>query len=194
MKTYTKYTEITAKEALRALADNNADPVDGFAFRDYEDKCWSPAQLVGVVLVNTDFPFRADGVRWPCCARVEEVNPRDVPEGVTPLPDDKPWLAYVGLEPDFFGKHDGNGVWFHSKFYGKGVWKPGFSTMGGGHIAIDVRTDFAKQHFPQIVEAMDYEERDSLKDIELWYWITPSAYLSDALKKAYELGRKNPEA
>ena len=41
---------------------------------------------------------------------------------------------------------------------------------------------------------MYYEERDPLKDIELWYWITPSAYLSDALERAYELGQKNPEA
>ena len=187
-KTYTHYREITPKEALQALADNDGKSVDGFAFRDDCENDWVLGELLGYV---SDYPYRFMSIsKWRFCAEVEEIDPRQVPEGCPPLPE--PWLAYVPRD-----MVNSKGKYWITCDYGR--WSEnynGFANSSFNHFAIDVRTDFAKTHFPQIVEAMEYEESDQLADpLEQWWngiKNRPFSYIPEILREAYKLGQKNP--
>ena len=127
----------------------------------------------------------------------EEINPREVPAGCPELP--KPYLAFIPKTMLKGLVFEAGEIWAAFDNWKDEQWD---RIDGSGsvaeyehlHYAIDVRTDFANKYFPQIVEAMDYKERDPIKEVEDWYWTTHGAFLSDALKKAYELGQRNPEA
>src|SRR6056297_2173251 len=154
-KTYTKYTEITPCEALQALADNNGEPVEGLVMGCRK------AALRGIpltgVLMDDEFSFWHGNGGERYCARVEEIDPRQVPEGCPPLP--KPWLAFLGKGP----------LWNCRDTYrlNTSIWQclddsldswdnPGSNGMSKScYYAIDVRTDFAKEHFPEIVACYD---------------------------------------
>lgn len=159
MKKYTIYTPVTPREALLALAENDGQPIHGFAFRSGNEK-WKHELLVGYDGVARSFASLIDA-RYTGrteCARAEEVNPRAVPEEVTPLPESKPWLAYVPKVLIDRCPCDFTGVYTD---YTRGEWDNchGFLHLkGGNHLAIDVRTAEAKEHFQQIVEAMEYTE------------------------------------
>lgn len=161
IKTYTKEREITPQEGAELLVNAAGGVVEGCKFWD-DPKLSRSGKLVCVVLNSLRCSFCAvcdsrmgfNGIsQWKHCAIAEETHPRDVPEGVPPLPGDKPWLAYVPSE-DVISSGRQNPV-YHSTFGKDGeVWHSG--QWGGypdhNYYAIDVRTDFAKENFPDIVE------------------------------------------
>lgn len=162
MKTYTKYTEITVEEAFELLAKNKG-PIEGFEFSDL-GKVWDKGMLAGAAL-GTPFAFLAmeDGIlRMKRCRRVEEINPREVPECVTPFPEDMPWLAYVPLadcekidsRQYYLNCDDG---WNICHCSSPKVAFPNDLEGNPHRWAIDVRTDFAKEHFPEIVACYEDE-------------------------------------
>lgn len=166
MKTYRKYTEITPREALLALAENDGKPVDGFALAD-PDSDYAPQKLMGVT--SREPRFEGEDCYFRKCARVEEVNPRDVPEGCTPFPGHMPWLAYVPMElrKDFpinpaiyYISRSHDDCWCNDE--GDGWDMEADASLH--HYAIDVRTGFAAKEYPQIVEAMEYEEADPFEE------------------------------
>jgi len=191
MKTYTKYTEITPKEALQALADNNGEPVEGFAFLDLNHDTWTTPSL-RLAGYFRRYYLDQDDYHWDECARVEEVDPRQVPESCKPLPE--PWLAHVPwdliIEKGLKNECD-NAVWFYDYSEWDGGGNYGLNLKEEPY-AIDVRTDFAKEHFPEIVACYDpsewevdpFEElvrRHEEKTVNWKY----------QLREAYELGQKN---
>jgi len=101
---------------------------------------------------------------WDIAEEISERYPREVPGGVTVLPANKPFLAYL----------EKGGEWLSEKTKGKrepSLWaylnnnctwrnngNDGYSGYAQTlHYALDVSTKWARKHFPEIVEAMEYE-------------------------------------
>lgn len=89
----------------------------------------------------------------------KEIDPREVPQGCPPLPEDLPSLAYVPkeLHKEFEFAQD----WIYSSY--KTDWLFGYSMDSDIlHYAIDTSHPEAKEYFPQICEAMqpDYVDND----------------------------------
>lgn len=94
-------------------------------------------------------------------------DPRKVPDGVEPLPEDQPNLAYVGLAPlperkqvtyERFAE-DVNNLW--------ACWPAGCNKWSSGvcgtvalcgfgkcHLAVNTDSDYARRHFPELVKNM----------------------------------------
>ena len=121
-KTYTKSRTVNANDYLRKCAEAE----------------WPNAQI--------DMPYMPNPHEE--ITILEEVDPRDVPEGVAPLPE--PWLAFL-YEPILVEGAGKSPYWNHYE----GEWKKEHTcekrSFGFVH-AIDVRTDFAKEHYPEIVD------------------------------------------
>ena len=157
MKTYKKYTKITVDDALLALAAGDGKPLEGFVFSDVgNEPCEFTGSLAGVTL-GVEYNFSDGDNNWKYCHKVKEVNPRAVPAGVTPLPDDEPQLFYMkGPLPNEKTSRI-KGLWILSS---RG-WESGYGELNGlsgAHYAIDVTSDYAAEHFPEIVEAVEYVE------------------------------------
>lgn len=154
MKRLKTYKELTPEKAFKADRSK-------LVFKDRGDKNWiyPPTDSLAID-PKSDKPFiiylpNAYNSKEQC-AIVEERMPRDVPKGVEPLPEDKPWLAYAGRVAI---PADGRIAIFHTG----GDWSESYyqGTMHGRfHIAVDVRSDWAKKHFPELVEAMEWKENE----------------------------------
>lgn len=160
MKKLTEYKELEA-----ATLDNTRLPIkncvclDSGGIRVYTEP---KNTIVGTVFFGGDLYFqtKSRGI-WPRAAEIITRYPRDVPEGVTPLPEDKPFLAYLDLR-----NYDIN-LELDISCYINAVtdeWVP----LNEGptmpvHVAIDVSTQWAKEKFPEIVEAMEYERVYTIK-------------------------------
>lgn len=86
--------------------------------------------------------------------RDAQTNTRQVPEGVKPLPEDKPWLAYAGEIEDTGEIRPW--LWCHSRIFKYDEWNNrwgGGYAGGGGHYAIDTRHPEAQEYFPEICAA-----------------------------------------
>jgi hypothetical protein len=83
-----------------------------------------------------------------------ERYPNEVPEGVTPLPE--PWLAYIGVGPLPEEKRAFSRLWRLSQ--SSFEWIPNNYGDSYSHYAVDVRSDYAKKHWPELVAAMEYRE------------------------------------
>lgn len=156
--------KITEKKPLDAATfDNSRLPLDNCEFWNQPDKTNFTGTLNAIQAGVYSF-VRKCGGDFAHCAEVSARFPRDVPEGVTPLPEDKPFLAYVGTggpalakmvggdrrEPSLWALEDAR-VW--RNYEGKG--KRGEEEFV--HYALDVSTAWAAENFPDIVEAMEYE-------------------------------------
>ena len=155
MKKYKTFKEIDA-----ATFDNSRLPLKNCTFSNCGEN-WSVECDTLAGIHYGAYPFVGgrtlvdDYRRYAKCAEVIERYPRDVPEGVTELPEDKPFLAYVGemsfgdikkLKCHLLVKES----WIHSDCGLEDEWVY--------HAAIDVSTEEAEENFPEIVEAMEYEE------------------------------------
>jgi hypothetical protein len=155
MKTVKSFRELSVNEALdiplRALQTTvmtflNKESSSSY-IGSYTGKLLSVSAKVG-----SPYPFRADnGVSYERVLVRQERYPNQTPEGVRALPHD--FLAYISAsELKCAVKYQYWAYWC-----GHG-WGPG--ATGDGHLdhyAIDVRTDFAKVNYPELVEAMEYE-------------------------------------
>lgn len=85
---------------------------------------------------------------------MSNTNTRQVPEGVKTLPEDKPWLAYVGKIEDTGEIRPW--LWHHPRIIKGEGWDNlgGHGYAGGGGLyAIDTRHPEALEYFPEICEA-----------------------------------------
>jgi hypothetical protein len=184
-----QFTEITPLEALKLLVKNGGHPVANCAFSDDGAK-WNLEVICGVD-ISEDSPFAATFSRWSHCATVTEIDPCVAPEG---CPELEPWMAYVGdVDLGYIQGYDDqvyrccvgatHPAWHMAHMMGAKVYK-----------AIDVRTAWAQEHFPEHCRIRNYQEYDPRMDL-----ILPSIHTSGMpffrardLSKAYELGQQNP--
>ena len=162
MKTYRYYKELNA-----ATFDHSRLPFSPVVFLNLkaEPLGWtnslSNSNLHGIRFVDGEFYFEDDFCSlWRHCAEVIERYPRDVPQGVTPLPEDKPFLAYVDLQNHQTAEtfYDVAEEWNCYAYNHKDeIWEPFHGKVIGVLLAIDVSTEWAAENFPEIVEAMEYE-------------------------------------
>lgn len=92
------------------------------------------------------------------CAQIIERYPRDVPEGVKPLPENRPFLAFFGQQPFPLSTINRPELYMLcSKGWDNNDGKGWAGSHGTNHYAIDVSTPLAAENFPEIVEAMEYK-------------------------------------
>ena len=91
-------------------------------------------------------------------------DPRKVPYDAAPLPDDKPWLVYLGkgvCAPKNFGS-DSEDLYWDSMDIVFSPWRTSASHGGvvfkSNHYAIDARSPLAKERFPLLVKALNYKD------------------------------------
>lgn len=173
----TEHVEATIADALQALLDNGGKPVMGWEFSSHHTLDAFGGTLSGAV-VGAPFPFYArSGHAFTCCTtafrpvtrvrikeEVKQINTREVPDGVTPLPEDEPWLAYVGKG---IGKASGGQEpWCYTNT-GDSIYSGWDNASGRGyypllnedwHYAIDVRHSEAQERFPDVCKAHGYVE------------------------------------
>jgi len=145
IKTYTKSREVTPEEAMRLLADVWPNPIPATLHYGGSGQEADEGLLLSVGN-NTDRPFLGSNrMAYSSCWIKETLHPRASPH---PLPDDKPWLAYVGVGP-LKEQSEERPYW---SFSCDDFWYKQYSGDCKYHYAIDVRTEFAKEHYPEIVE------------------------------------------
>ena len=126
-----------------------------------------------------------------------ELDPCVAPDG---CPELEPWMAYVGpYETDAMMGHlwDSEGALYLA---GQLIWVRALAQDGDFdyvHCAIDVRTAWAQEHYPEHCRIRNYQEADPFeKFCEAWaldqmQYAGPK-WFKGMLKQAYELGQANP--
>lgn len=150
--TYTEEREITIDEAFQMLKANG--PFDAIAWESGIYKRIK-INLDGIRFYGKQ--FFTDGSKWyENCAIREEVDPRVTPDVIPELPE--PWLAYIGK---------GNALPGVYCICCEGVdsWSGPENCVGNQcdiHYAVDVRTDLAKERYPEIVACYpEYQNQDN---------------------------------
>ena len=128
----------------------------------------------------------------------EELDPCVAPDG---CPELEPWMAWVGkklIEEDFDECGcDGTAVSCGCDAYGDmHGWVDAAYNLIGYYYAIDVRTAWAQEHFPEHCRIRNYQEApDAFED----WWGAGYGICTDkekthyqVCKEAYELGQANP--
>ena len=160
-----RYEPIDICEGFAMLADRLKPEV---VLKSHDSGSYVTRRLAYIRPDSTTPWVAVDGFHYKHCARIETIDPRAVPEGIAELPE--PFLAFVGKGP-LRGCED-------PEMINKAIWKlPAFTWIQGAIgnqfdvlYAIDVRTEFAKQHFPEYVEAVGY--RPELEGSpEKWHWM-----------------------
>lgn len=165
MKPVSDYKPIDLHAAIDLIRSGELDFGSPIAIREDESHEWQKDWLQQLH-VFADYPFETtDDNWWPYAALIIERMPNEVPDGLPPLPE--PWLAYVGKGPlhnaDSAAKtviwaYDGNSKWFPC----------GYGRVESVHYAIDVRSAYARLHYPELVEAMEYKKPLKL-EVGKWY-------------------------
>ena len=149
-----RYEPMTIAEAFGVLSERK-EPLCGF--RDADFQPWTHGNLYYVHPGSAE-PFRTKSEKFRQCARITAEDPRKVPEGVPELPE--PWLAYVGpgpLNPSQRTHEEVHDLWGLRISDINPKWASDCEGMAKGwHYAIDVRTAFAREHFPEYVQALGY--------------------------------------
>lgn len=187
-KTIKTHTKISKVEALQLLVDNNGNAVSGLAFRSSVSAIWYVAKLVSVNCdQNTTICFSTKNATYPICAKVTELDPCKAPSG---CPELAPWQAFVGNEvfPTPCADDLQEAVYAATTMTG---WENHIGAATGLPKAIDVRTAWAKEHFPEHCRIRAYVVPDPF---DAWFHgmrIDPNGY-KDTYRQAYELGQANP--
>ena len=158
MKKITEYKELDA-----ATFDNSRLPLKNCVF--YNSKHKPVYSEKGTLRGITKNGFLTEDItEFHFCSEIIERYPRKVPEEVAKLPDDKPFLAYMGTG-DTLKLNSGSTEIYEYRPSGGEGWtgvvlnkhsytEEEFKSM---HFAIDVSTPWAAENFTEIVEAMEYE-------------------------------------
>jgi len=139
IKTYALVANIVA--ALRL-----AEAGEKLAFRDSKTHGdYEIRTLSAIYTRNNHYPYQAGGSFRHCYA-VTELDPCRAPDG---CPELEPWMAYVGLGKDI-PESEGQYYMVDSR----SQWVGGFNAPFGiqtarRHYAVDVRTAWAQEHFPE---------------------------------------------
>jgi hypothetical protein len=153
----TTYTEITPLEGLQLLVDNGGKPVKGLAFKDLNIDLWTFGILAGIRVQSNRLPFiTSRSCGFKNCAKVSELDPCNAPEGCAPL---EPHMAYVGTKEKISRNWRG-GVFQFPMVPKAGQCAEWVSAAWIGlpdrHYAIDVRTAWAQEHYPEHCEQRAY--------------------------------------
>lgn len=156
------YKEVTVIELARKLGSGEVERGTVMGFRNDSRGDWTDAKIA-CIIIPSDCPLKActeEGwTDWTCAALITERYPNEVPEGITPL--SHPWLAYVGQGPLPGKSLESVGTelyWAspHSTEWTVGGY--GYGWAPNAHCAVDIRTDYARKHYPELVDAMEYRE------------------------------------
>ena len=154
MKEITEYKELTPEEAKKLEW-----PVENCSFSDVPEDAFFRSSLTGLKYLKGIGSYRfidEGGMDWDRCIRLIKRSPRAVPDDVLPLPDDKPFLAYLGKGSELLSD-----IWegYYWSIGRSGFWCGG-STGGHNnrHYAINVSTYLAAKYYPELIEAMEYEK------------------------------------
>jgi hypothetical protein len=130
----------------------------------------------------------------------EELDPCIAPDG---CPELEPWMAYVGLGEDVPNSEDFE-YWsfspisleYEGHYHGH---------SNGRRYFVDVRTEWAQEHFPEHCRIRNYQEPDAFEEFakkmnhsyavaggEL-YILAAAAGGRSLLREAYKLGQANPQ-
>ena len=160
-ETIKTFTEITVEEAGEMLRDNGWKPVEGLTVNT--GGAWHKTEwLDGLDLIEGNtHPFIAHYDAWAKCAKVTELDPCKAPDG---CPELEPWMAYVGKGDSSLMKKGG----FKANYSGhsNGGWSD-FNCAGSSaflHYAIDVRTAWAQEHYPEHCRIRNYQEPDPMEE------------------------------
>jgi len=191
-ETIKTYTPITVEEAGEMLRANNWKPVEGLAHKEAAHSLMIDSDRLIGIDVESECPFEFKvGHHYARAFKVTELDPCKAPDG---CPELDPWMAYVGMDVE--RKHRS---YWAAEPNGHG-WVVGFSGDGtmGQCYAIDVRTEWAQEHFPEFCRIRDYQEPED-EEFEMWFddKTCDGGYMTgkfiDLLKvltkEAYELGQ-----
>jgi hypothetical protein len=122
----------------------------------------------------------------------EELDPCQAPDG---CPELEPWMAYLGIGPfEYFG-YPRNEI-LPYLIHLDGSWTRNDGTAGF-RTAVDVRTAWAQEHFPEHCEIRNYQEPDAFEEYwsEQTFWAISftKEMMKLNCKEAYELGQANPK-
>ena len=184
MKKLTEYKELVADEVKHSML-----PVENCVFWNIDRDNSFKGTLIHICARDYPFKRKEDGGVYRHCAKLVKRYPRDVPEGVEPLPEDKPFLAYVG-HTSHFSHYPDNGWWVESwdswiKLDEFILNNPSIQVVNA---AIDVSTEWAQLKFPKIVEAMEYEAIYSKPYYDLNQ--KDRGMATSTTKKGYHVGHK----
>ena len=188
-KTIKTYQEITVEEAAQLQRE-------GWQHFRLGDTEWEIYNLDAISHCGCKNPFYSGSSNsWhPKCAKFTEIDPCKAP---VICPELEPWMAYVGM-----GSEELRNKFYKVKsrscaFYlFDGEWR---ASADGGYkdtpYAIDVRTEWAQEHFPDHCRIRNYQEYDPRMDLILPSIRTSGMpfFNSKDLFKAYEIGRENPK-
>jgi len=189
-ETIETYTKITIEEAAQLQRDGWKNFVLGHIG-------WGIYNLDAIAHCGCPNPFYSDESNswYPQCAKVTELDPCVAPDG---CPELEPWMAYVGTEPLNWIVPVGE---WQKGLYGVN-WEAGWQDNHGGcnkvHRAIDVRTAWAQEHFPEHCRIRNHQEPDVFEEFcEAWaldsmQYASPK-WFKGMMKQAYELGQANPQ-
>ena len=151
----------TTLAVLKLLAESGGNPLKGFVVSSREfPHIYEDASIYGVNMAGSGRFMGATAV-WYNCAKVTELDPCVAPDG---CPELEPWMAYVGIGKD--------GDYIHGEdeeVYRCGVgasipsWHMAGNTIGCFK-AIDVRTAWAQEHFPEHCRIRNYQEPDAFEE------------------------------
>jgi hypothetical protein len=121
------------------------------------------------------------------CYTMTEFEPCESPDG---CPELEPWLAYVGLGKDI---PESEGQYYVSSLLG--CWKGSADSKSGfnnerSHYAVDVRTAWAQEHFPEHCRIRAYQEPSAF-DVA-WKAEANTPCSESIARFFYELGQANP--
>ena len=194
-ETIKTYTEITPLDGLKLLVENDGEQVDGLAFWNTFREKWQHNKLAGCNPTNSAAAFTSQwGWSYSKCAKVKEIDPCKSPDG---CPELEPWMAYVGTEPEEICNNPMTEGWpYWIKWNDENNWDYGVDgSHDGKHHAIDVRTEWSKEHFPEHCRIRNYQEPDQFEE---WFdksdagaALSYSPYLKHLMRQAYELGQAN---
>jgi hypothetical protein len=99
------------------------------------------------------------------CAKVTEINPCQSPDG---CPELEPWMAYVGDQPLNISSGVTGGVLTSVSVNElEDEWCTGYTgNLSGYFYAIDVRTAWAKEHFPEHCRIRAYQEPSPIAEVD----------------------------
>ena len=185
-ETIKTYTEITVEQAGEMLRDNGWRAVGGVALK-HGDNEWNHVKLKGISVENGHKKFVGPHEKhFSDCATVTELDPCVAPEG---CPELEPWMAYVGMECIPSLNHY---TLYLPELRGLTLNLASSTPL---HVAVDVRTAWAQEHFPEHCRIRNYQEPDAFEEFEKtsnWKTTLDLEGLTAMRKQAFEAGQANP--
>ena len=128
-----------------------------------------------------------------------EIDPCKAPDG---CPELEPWMAYVGVG-DWGKTAQGQTELYFCDLLSECEWRQNEPLSKGiyfpdSHYAIDVRTEWAQEHFPEHCRIRNYQEPDAFdgwiyRHFNKTTFSESSSYVAtgESLRNLYELGQAN---